>query len=348
MSALQPFQFHALAHPWVLLLLIAVLLLLAAEWFARPAGALSVSTGDTLARIQTRGKSLLRHLPAVLRALGLALLVIALARPLAGMRPRVERVDVVDILLCVDVSGSMTAQDFIDRDRGVLYDRLFVTKAAVRDFIESRKLRSGDRYGMDRIGLVLYAAHAWIQCPLTLDYAIFERELTKVAIDKNDAKTNRTAIGSAIGLSVSNLNRSEAKSKVIVLLTDGNNNHGNLDPITASQLAKDYGVRVYTIGAGSPESGRLALGGLVAPRNDPIDEATLKQIAETTGGKYYRATDLASLQEAYQEINELEKTEIQVEDVYDYEDAFLPYAMFGGVAVSLSILTRRQWFEAVP
>lgn len=348
MSALQPFQFHVLAHPWVLLLLIAVLLILAAEWFARPAGALSVSTGDTLARIRSRSRIHLRRLPAILRALGLALLVIALARPLAGMRPRVERVNVVDILLCVDVSGSMTAQDFIDRDRGVLYDRLFVTKVAVRDFIESRKMRSGDRYGMDRVGLVLYAAHSWIQCPLTLDYAIFERELGKVAIDKNDAKTNRTAIGSAIGLSVSNLNRSEAESKVIVLLTDGNNNHGNLDPITAALLAEDYGIRVYTIGAGSPDRGRMALGDLVAARNDPIDEATLKKIAETTGGKYYRATDLASLQEAYQEINELETTEIQVEDVYDYEDAFLPYALLGGLAVTLSILTRRQWFEAIP
>ena len=172
---------------------------------------------------------------------------------------------------------------------------------------------------------------------MTLDYDVFDHELSNVGIDTNDRKHSRTAIGSAVGLSVSNLLRSAADSKVVILLTDGINNHGGLDPITAAQIASDYGIRVYTIGAGLPEG-----------RRDPIDEDTLRRIAEITGAKYYRATDTQSLQGAYDEINELERTEIEIGDVYDFNDGFVPYALVGTLALFLSIFTRRQWFEAIP
>ncbi len=340
MSILEPLYFNTLKHPQVLLLLIGVAILFIAEITSRPSGVLSISTGETLRQIRGKSKTLLRHLPAVLRAVALAFLLVALARPLSGMRPRVENAEIRDIMLAVDVSGSMTSEDFVED--GKRRDRLYVTKAAVRDFINNRKARVTDRYGTDRVGLLLYASYAWIQTPLTLDYGLLEHDLERVYIDQRDEKHNRTAIGSAIGLAVSNLSKSPAESKVIILLTDGINNHGSLDPITAAEIAKRYDMRVYTIGAGSPAR-RSAVG-----RDNPIDEDSMKRIASTTGGKYYRATDLQSLREAYQEINELETTEVDLGEVYEYDEAFVPYAVVGMVAMLLSIFTRRRWFEAIP
>ncbi len=350
MRWLGPFGFDVLAHPWMLVFLVLVLALLVLELTARPHGVLTISTGETMARVNRHKKAFLRRLPAVLRAAGLALLIVALARPLTGMRPRVEAVDIRDIVLCVDVSGSMTADDFIVGDKR--RNRLWVTKEAVRHFINSRKLHREDRFGADRVGLVLYAAHAWMQCPLTLDYGVLERELDALEIDKDDQKSHRTAIGSAIGLAISKLDKSEAKSKVIILVTDGINNHGNLDPITAAQVASDFGIRVYTIGAGSTDGGRVMrdtmLGPIVRPAGDPIDEASLQRIASISGAKYYRAVDMESLTGAYQEINELETTEVKIGDVYDYSDGFMPWALLGTVATTASIFVRRRWFEAIP
>ncbi len=340
MSLLEPLYFNTLKYPQVLLLLIGVAILFVAEITSRPSGVLSISTGETLRQIHGNGKKLLRHLPAILRAVALALLLVALARPLSGMRPRVENAEIRDIMLAVDVSGSMTSEDFVEE--GKRRDRLYVTKAAVRDFISNRKARVTDRYGTDRVGLLLYASYAWIQTPLTLDYGLLEHDLDRVYIDQRDEKHNRTAIGSAVGLAVSNLSKSPAESKVIILLTDGINNHGSLDPITAAEIAKRYEMRVYTIGAGSPAR-RSAVG-----RDNPIDEDAMKRIASTTGGKYYRATDLQSLREAYEEINELETTEVDLGEVYEYDEAFVPYAVVGTVAMLLSIFTRRRWYEAIP
>ena len=327
-------------NPHFLWLLIPVGLLLLTEWLARPHGVVTVSTGDVLAEIRSKGLDHLRKLPPILRALGLALLIIALARPLSGMRPRIENAEVRDIMLAVDVSGSMTANDFRD-ENGRPMDRLFVTKLAVLDFIKSRKAEDSAKFGLDRVGLLFYASYAWIQTPLTLDYTILEHDLSSVSIDTTDEKHNRTAIGSALGLALSNLLKSESKSKVIVLLTDGINNAGQLDPITAANLAKDYGVRVYTIGAGDVQASRFG-------RQSPIDEEALQEIAKITGAKYYRATDLETLNEAYQEINELETTKIELGEVYDFDEAFMPFALFGGLSVLTSIFSRRKWFESVP
>jgi Ca-activated chloride channel family protein len=341
------FFFNTLRQPWLLLLLIGVALLFLVELFTRAPGTLSISTGETLRRIQGSRPGLMRRLPAVLRALGLALLVLALARPMYGYQLRKDRADVVDIMLCVDVSGSMRQQDFTIG--GAYRDRLYVTKLAVQDFIESRKERGEDRYGLDRLGLVLYAGYAWTQCPLTLDYEVLERELAQAHIDERDPNKQGTAIGSALGLAVRRLSKSESKSKVIVLLTDGLNNRGELDPITAAQVAKEYGVRVYTIGAGTTQGGLTPQPGLLLGiRGTGIDEESMKQIAETTGGRYYRATDTQSLHEAYAEINELERTEIEVGDYYEYEEAFVPYAVLGGLLLMGSIFSRRRWFEPIP
>jgi len=244
----------------------------------------------------------------------------------------------------------MRAMDFVEG--GVPRDRLFVTKQAVRDFVESRKIGRGDRFGIDRLGLILYAGYAWTQTPLTLDYGIIERDLEVAEVDETDPAKRGTAIGSAIGLAVAKLSKSEARSKVIILLTDGRNNTGELDPITAAQIAKEYGLRIYTIGAGSrgdvlvPQ--QSLFGVRLMPTRLPIDEATLIQIAEITGGKYYRAADAEAVREAYAEINELEPTEIEVSDSYDYEEAFVPWAVAGTVALALSTFSRRIWFDPIP
>lgn len=346
MSALiAPFLFDTLAYPWLLLLLPAVVLFLIAELYARAPGALSISTGDVLARLGQGRGARLRLLPPLLRALGLALLIIALAGPLNGFKVRPDRANVIDIMLAVDVSGSMQQPDFVLGGRR--RDRLYVTKAAVRDFIESRKLEDTDRYGVDRLGLVLYAGVPWTQCPLTLDYQVLQHELDRAEINM-DRNKDGTAIGSAIGLAVRRLSQSEAKSKVIILLTDGLHNRGELDPITAAQLAARYNIRVYTIGAGATEATNTNTMLMLGSQPTSIDEDGMKKIAALTGGRYYRATDTESLREAYAEIDALETTEIDIGDYYEYNDAFLPWLVAGMLALLCATYVRRQWCEVIP
>jgi Ca-activated chloride channel family protein len=351
MTGTAVFQGAEFMHPWVLLLLAAVPVVLLAELFAGAPGALRVSTGETLARIAGRYGGWRRGIPPVLRALGLALLIVALARPIHGLQPRRDLAEVIDIMLCVDVSASMTAQDFEVGGRRV--DRLYVTKRAVEDFIESRKTRADDRYGVDRVGLVLYAAYAWTQTPLTRDYGLLEKDIREASIDERDPSRQRTAIGSAIGLAVSKLRKSEAVSKVIILLTDGRNNAGEIDPITAAQVAEEYGIRIYTIGAGTKGETTVRRNDIFGitlqmPTRLPIDEDTLREIADRTNGQYFRATDTESLRAAYAEINEMERTEIEVDDYYEHEEGFVPWAVAGGLALAVSIFSRRLWFEPIP
>jgi Ca-activated chloride channel homolog len=343
MRFLDAFRFDMLAQPWALLLLIpaGILLLLEAAGFAP--GAVLLPTGETLHRLPRGRGLLLRRLPALLRAAGLSLLVVALAGPMNGFQLRRDRANVIDIMLCVDVSGSMQQKDFMLG--GVYRDRLFVTKRTVHDFIEDRKQRREDRYGIDRLGLILYAGYAWTQCPLTLDYALLARELDLAHVDGTDKLKEGTAIGSAIGLAVLRLRKSETKSKVIILLTDGLNNRGELDPVTAAQFSDKFGVRVYTIGAGSTKGGAP---GLFQRQAQPIDEAMLKKIAALTGGKYYRVTDTESLQTAYKEISELETTEIETGDIYEYRTAFMPWLTAGALLLACAVFLRRRLFDPVP
>lgn len=343
-------EINTFMHPWLLLLAPLVVLLFVLECFARAPGSISISTGEALRTMGSAQRALMRRMPAFIRALALLLLLVALARPLKGLQPRLDRADVVDIMLCVDVSGSMAAQDF--ESRGARKNRLEVTKDAVRDFIMSRKQKPEDRYGLDRLGLILYAGYAWTQCPLTLDYALLERELDLAGIDERDPRKQGTAIGSAVGLAASRLRKSEADTKVIILLTDGLNNSGELDPITAANLAKEYDIRIYTIGAGSQGEvlvpRRSLWGNVMMPAQMPIDEESLQKIAEITGGRFYRATDTESLVGAYEEINRLEATEIEIGDYYEYEEGFFPWAVMGGVLMGSAVFMRRMWFEPIP
>jgi Ca-activated chloride channel family protein len=345
-----PFSFDTFMNPWALLLLLGVLAVFAAEILARTPGTLNISTGETLARFRRPTADIKRRLPALLRAVGLSFLVLALARPITGYQIRKDRENIIDIMLCVDISGSMRSQDFISA--GQRRDRLFVTKEAVRDFIDSRKAHSSDRYGLDRLGLVLYGKYAYTACPLTLDYGVLEHVLSRTEINPENEISQRTAIGSAIGLAVSRLRKSEAKSKVIILLTDGLNNAGELSPPTAARLAKDFGIKIYTIGAGSPEGGVVPTSTIFGPfyqqTTEGVDEDGLKKIAGICDGKYYRATDTDSLRQAYAEINQLETTDVELGDYYEHKEGFVPYAAAGAMLMLVSVFSRRQWFETIP
>ncbi len=345
MSLLNVFQFDALSYPYVLLLIIGVVILLFLEMTAKTPGAVNISTGEVLARLHTHKHNWARRLPPLLRALGLTALIVALAGPLHGYQIRRDRANIIDIMLVVDVSSSMQERDFFEG--GQPRDRLYITKQEVRNFIESRRNRSSDRFGLDRIGLINYAGFAWTQCPLTLDYEILLRELGRTEIMR-DRRRDGTAIGSALGLAIQRLNKSEANSKVIILLTDGLNNRGELDPISAAHIAAEFGIRVYTIGVGETKSGMYTGFGFLNRPVETIDEDMLKEIAEITTGRYYHASDTEGLQLAYNEIGKLETTEVEIGDYYEFRVAFMPYFLFGGLSLLVSITLRRLYFESIP
>jgi Ca-activated chloride channel family protein len=262
-------------------------------------------------------------LPFILRMLALSLVLIAFARPQAGARSEEVITEGVDILLAIDVSSSMKTEDFKPRNR------LYVAKEVVAEFVRSRP--------HDRIGMVVFAARALTKCPLTIDHDILLTLLEDVRIGSIE---DGTAIGTAIATSVNRLKDSKAKSRIVVLLTDGVNNRGEIDPLTAAELAKTFGIKIYTVGAGRE-------GYAPYPFEDPIygtvyqevlveiDEKTLQDIAQLTDGKYFRATDAKSLVKVYEEIDELEKTEIEQKEYVRYTE-LAPYFMMVALGLLLA------------
>lgn len=255
-----------------------------------------------------------RYVLIVLRSSAIALFVIALARPQYGNEQTKVKTEGIDIVLAVDVSGSMLAEDF--EIGGRRYNRLYVIKQVVKDFIQKRT--------NDRLGLVVFAGRAYTQCPMTLDYGMLFQFLEKVEIGMVE---DGTAIGSGLGSSVDRLKNTKAKSKVVILLTDGRNNAGEIDPFTAAEIAKTLGIKVYTIGAGTkglaPFPAIDLFGNTVMRQvKIDIDDDALREIAKITDGKYYRATDTESLKEIYRQIDKLEKTESEVTQYTEYSELF--------------------------
>lgn len=343
------FYFNTLQEPRWLWFAPLLLLLLVAEWCAKAPSAIRMSTGARLAWMVKERRSLARFAPPILRCAGLGVLLLAMAGPQNGFRLQIEHAEVIDIMLCVDVSSSMASADFVIGTDPA--NRLDVTKIAVANFVQSRRLAPEERYGVDRLGLILYAGIAWTACPLTLDYSILEHEVSRVEpAPERDAAKSGTAIGAAIGLAVRRLSQSEAKSKVIVLLTDGVNNRFQLDPLTAAQIAAEYGIKIYTLGVG-PVDVAQQMGNVRArarSQGNLVDEEMLRSIASTTGGSYYRATDLVSLEEAYRAIDALEPTQVDAGALYDYEEAHQPWIFLGAAILSAAVFSRRIWFEVLP
>jgi Ca-activated chloride channel family protein len=276
-----------------------------------------------------------RRLLSILRWLAFSLLVVALARPQSGIKGEEVLTEGVDIVLALDVSSTMLAED-------IKPNRVEATKAVAKEFIKGRK--------NDRIGLVVFAGEAYTQCPLTLDYGILLGFLDRIQVGMIE---DGTAIGMGLATAVNRLRSSEAKSKVVVLLSDGQNNRGEIDPMTAGQMAQAFDIRVYTIGAGTRGVALYPVddpffGRRYEPRQVNVDEEILRKIAVLTGGKTFRATDRRSLDAIYREIDRLEKTEIKVKEYTRYSERFAPFA-FGALALVLAeILLAHTRFRKIP
>ena len=326
------------ANPWFLLLLVLVPILI---WrylrrLREGEGPLRLASTISLEGVPTSWTVRIRHALFGLKMLALVLAIIAFSRPQRGTDDEEILTEGVDIILTLDASGSMAAEDFAPRNR------LYVAKNVVRQFIEGRK--------SDRIGLVVFAGKALSRCPLTLDYNVLLAVLDAVELG---AQQDGTAIGSAIATSVNRLRGSKAKSKVIILVTDGVNNRGEIQPLDAASIAETLGIKIYTVGVGSRGIARFPV---IDPRfgkiytNLPveIDEESLTRIAEMTGGIYYRATDRGSLENIFAEIGRLETTKIEVKRYRRYNELFLPLLLPALGLVLVEIVAGNTRFQKLP
>ena len=304
----------------LLWLLVPVYLLWLGIWWllARRRGAAAVrfSTTRTLERLRPSRTLLLRRLVQGLRLLTVALLILGLARPQTGRRQTQVQTEGIDIILVLDTSGSMQALD-LDADRAVnrRRNRLEVARAVVERFVQKRQ--------NDQLGMVVFGNEAFTQCPLTLDHGVVAAFLERIEIGMAG---DGTAIGSALGTAVKRLRDSQAESKVIILLTDGRNNAGALSPRKAAEIAETFDMRVYTIGVGTRGKAPFIVDSLfgkqVIYENVEIDEKMLGEIAERTGGAYFRAEDGSALAEIYDQIDRLETSEITTESYMEYDERY--------------------------
>jgi Ca-activated chloride channel family protein len=258
----------------------------------------------------------------------LVFLIVAIARPRISTNDKNVTIEVVDIMLVLDTSSSMLAEDFKP-------NRLEAVKQAAKDFIDNRK--------GDRVGLLVFGKETFIQCPLTVDYGVLNNLLSEVTVV--EPKYDGTAIGIAIANAVNRLRVNDSKSKVIILLSDGSNNAGAIDPIAAAKIAKEYNIRIYTIGAGTRQAVTQIPGGRYI-RNE-IDEESLKGIALETGGKYFRAIDKKSLAGIYSEINELEKSEVIISYYSEFKEVYLWFLYTGFILLLSSELFRVIYFRRI-
>lgn len=287
-------------------------------------------------KTKTSFLSRIRPILFVLRLLVLALIITAMARPrTVDVSTRTSSTRGIDIVMAIDVSASMLARDFEP-------NRLEAVKNVAEEFIKGRP--------GDRIGLVVFAGESFTKTPITSDKSIVNEALEN--IEYNNVLENGTAIGSGLATSVNRLKDSKAESKVIILLTDGVNNAGFIDPKTASELATEFGIKVYTIGVGSngmalspvaiTPNGRFQFGNVQVE----IDEDLLKSIAAQTGGEYFRATDNEKLEQIYSQIDKLEKTEIEEFKYYNYDEKFRPLVLLAGGLLLFEILLRYSLFRS--
>jgi Ca-activated chloride channel family protein len=316
-------------HPWFLFLLP---LLLPLAWYrlrrqASPFVALRMPTLDSVRDVPS-WKVFLARLSPWLQLLAMAFLIIALARPQRTLKEEVVKAEGIDILLVMDLSSSMLAQDFKP-------DRLEVSKRVASEFVQKREY--------DRFGLVVFSGEAFTQCPLTADHRVVTGFIESLSCGYLE---DGTAIGMGLATAVNRIKDSQAKSKVIILLTDGVNNAGYVKPLTAAEIAREFGVRVYTIGVGkqgealTPISRRSDGRYVFGLARVEIDEELLREIASLTGGRYYRATSAKVLEEVYNEIDELEKTEVEVTSFRRHSEEFARFALLALLLILLELVLR--------
>ncbi len=319
----------------VLLLLIPVLIYWYLKKYNNQKASFRVSSLEGIRNLPASWKSRLRPVLIILRILVIALLIVAIARPRTSSVTENLNSEGIDIVLCLDVSGSMLARDFKP-------DRIEAAKKVAMNFVKGRPT--------DRIGLVIFAGESFTQCPITTDHAVLLNQIKSV---KSGSLEDGTAIGMGLATSVDRLRKSKAKSKVIILLTDGVNNTGLIDPLTALNIAKLYHIKVYTIGVGTigmaPFPVPIPGGGVqMQQMKVQIDTALLKKIASETGGQYFRATDNRSLQDIYKQIDKMEKTKIKVTSYKQYKELFYPFALAALAFLLIEILLRYTIFKSLP
>lgn len=288
----------------------------------------SVQVSDTRV-LAAQPKSIriwLLHVPFVLRIAVITLISIALARPQLTNKWSSQSTEGIDIMMALDISGTMLAEDLRP-------NRLEAAKKVASDFVIARP--------NDQIGLVVFAGESFTQCPLTTDHAVLVNLFKSVEYGMVE---DGTAIGLGLANAVNRMKDSETKSKVIILLTDGSNNRGDIDPQTAAEIAKTYGIRVYTIGVGSYGQARVPvqtpIGKQYITMDNEFDEGTLRGIAETTGGQYFRATDNTSLKRIYEQIDQLEKTKLRVREYSKHTENFAPFLFAALFCLLLEIILR--------
>lgn len=297
--------------------------------------AIRISTVEGVRRAPRTWRYWLRHAPFVLRVAAFALMIVALARPQGVEEQSKTNAEGIDIMLSIDVSGSMLARDFQP-------DRLSAAKEVAGSFI-------ADRQG-DRIGLAVFAGEAFTQSPLTTDKSTLQTLLARV---RSGVIEDGTAIGNGLATALNRLRESEAKSKVIILLTDGVNNRGEIAPLMAADIAADMGVKVYTIGVGkrgkAPYPAIDMFGRMTFQMMDvEIDEQTLEQIASRTGGKYFRATDKEKLKAIYDEINQMEKSKVEVTNLTIYHEQMLPLLLLALMLLALEFIFSQIILKRIP
>ena len=325
------------ANPTYLYLLLLLIPLIG--WYiyklSKSQASMQVSSSEVFQLPEARSwKIYLRHVPFLLRMVLIALLIVVLARPQSTNSWQNSSTEGIDIMLAMDISSSMLAQDLKP-------NRLEAAKDVAASFINGRQ--------NDNIGLVVFAAESFTQCPLTTDHTVLLNLFKDI---QPGIIQDGTSIGLGLANAVSRIKDSQAKSKVIILLTDGGNNAGEIAPVTASEIAKTFGVRVYTIGVGTqgeaPYPFQTAFG--IQYQNVPveIDEPTLKQIAATTGGQYFRATDNASLKAIYEEIDQMEKTKISVQEFSKKQEEYMQWALLVLLLLLVEVLLKNTLLRNIP
>ena len=325
------------ANPTYLYLLLLLIPLIG--WYiyklSKSQASMQVSSSEVFQLPEARSwKIYLRHVPFLLRMVLIALLIVVLARPQSTNSWQNSSTEGIDIMLAMDISSSMLAQDLKP-------NRLEAAKDVAASFINGRQ--------NDNIGLVVFAAESFTQCPLTTDHTVLLNLFKDI---QPGIIQDGTSIGLGLANAVSRIKDSQAKSKVIILLTDGVNNAGEIAPVTASEIAKTFGVRVYTIGVGTqgeaPYPFQTTFG--IQYQNVPveIDEPTLKQIAATTGGQYFRATDNASLKAIYEEIDQMEKTKISVQEFSKKQEEYMQWALLVLLLLLVEVLLKNTLLRNIP
>lgn len=317
-----------------LLLLLPLLIWWNARNYSNKVATLKVPSITPMTR-HSSWRSKLRPVLWVLRVLTLALLILALARPQKKNDQQLVSGEGIDIMLCMDVSGSMLAQDFTP-------NRLEAAKNVAASFVDSRPT--------DRIGLVIFSGESFTASPLTVDKNLLKAQIFNA---QSNVLADGTAIGDGLSTSVQRLKDSKSKSRIIILLTDGENQGGLIDPLTAKEIAKSIGIKVYTIGMGTegfaPAPAQSATGAIVMQKQKVnIDEELLRMIAAETGGLYFRARDNSSLQEIYREIDKLEKTRIEITQLSRFNERFQPFVILAALLLALEFILRFTLFRKFP